>query len=581
MSLRLTCCYPADLPAAFSVKIKKEVLIDVLANKVRKRLKKLGMKVLLTDVRLYKTDIDIKPEEDLKKRACQFLHEHQEEALSWLGNVGEFFPDAPITQVHVLVVTPEVMEYLEIIDNPKANYARKIRKDLDKKVKELLSKSSQREIIYSLSRLDAFFAESVYRNQVPAALFNGALGRLQQCLSEKNDVIPHERAVQTAGIYIARATETYNDEQARQDAMMPIVEEVLGRATEWHGDLEPGACWFSNDFVSMILEMKHVPGINGDPIFQCLADLSKIISSPKYDTFRGSCNFPVVLIGLAGSRIHVSVAVYLGALFVSDLLTLDLSGGFHGGPTTILLARIFNALYSCCEELDGYYNGVCPSSRFDASFLYPHPIAADDSPLPVIQYDKYIGLDGSPTETVPDLGERCTAIYTGFVDEDKPVVIKFTQCYNKEAHTLLAKAGLAPQLYFCNHIVGDILMVVMEYMPRATSVRQLTQGHHRPRLPPVILKEVKHAVKLLHDAGIVFGDLRDGNILYSMDQQTGEEHVVLVDFDWPGVAGESRYSATLNINAEWAPGVDQYSVMEKEHDLWHIECLEGLITTVS
>ncbi|TFK21042.1 hypothetical protein FA15DRAFT_658635 [Coprinopsis marcescibilis] len=77
--------------------------------------------------------------------------------------------------------------------------------------------------------------------------------------------------------------------------------------------------------------------------------------------------------------------------------------------------------------------------------MYPSPTTANGTPLPVIKYTGYLGHDGSPFVTVPNLGERNTALYTGTL-EDKPVLIKFAPCYNKEAHTLLANANLAPGL---------------------------------------------------------------------------------------------------------------------------------------
>ncbi|KAF6743657.1 hypothetical protein DFP72DRAFT_1020092 [Ephemerocybe angulata] len=592
MSLILMCSYPIDVPATFLVKIKKEVLIDVLARKVRKELKGLGINVLLTDVSLYKTDINLEPLGDLKSRALRFLHEHQEEALSRLGNVGEFFPDAPITQVHILVVTPEVMEYLEIIDNPKANYARKIRKDLDEKVKKKLpSKIAPSFMVRSSRQLSSFFSGNVYKNHLPAALFNGPLGRLQQRFG--SDWLPDESTIQMAREYIALATESYPNEKDRQFAIKLPIEGMLGPATGWNkklrfaDDIEPDACWLtaSGEFSCTILELKNTPGLEGDPIFQCIADLGEIVASSRYDPHRGWCNFPTVLIGLAGARIQVSIAVYIGALFISDLWTVDLAAGVHASATTIQLARTFGAISMCCRELEAYFNRgrIHPSSQFDISFLYPHPIATDGTLIPSIKYDKYLGLDGSPVETLSDLGQRHTVLYTGFLDDGKPVVIKFMPFYNEDAHTLLAEAGLAPQLHFCNPIVGDLVMVVMEDIRgAATSVRQLMQGHRCPRLSHVILKEVKRAVKLLHDADMVFGDLREGNILYSNDQETGQERIVLVDFDCAGVAGKSRYPATiLNTAGGWEPGVFPCGIMEKVHDLWQIQHLERVITTVS
>ena len=77
---------------------------------------------------------------------------------------------------------------------------------------------------------------------------------------------------------------------------------------------------------------------------------------------------------------------------------------------------------------------------------------------------------------------------------------------------------------------------------------------------------------LLHENNIVFGDLWDPNILYD----PSEAHVVLIDFDWAGKDGESRYPATLNPSNAWPEDVLPYSIMHKAHDLWQLNRLSAL-----
>lgn len=112
-------------------------------------------------------------------------------------------------------------------------------------------------------------------------------------------------------------------------------------------------------------------------------------------------------------------------------------------------------------------------------------------------------------------------------------------------------------------------MIVMD-RAKGHSVWQLQQ-ENRP-LPAVIAMKVKEAVDLLHSSEIVFGDLRDPNVLY--DSTDG--CVMLVDFDWAGKERESLYPATLNPDNAWAPGVKGYNVMLREHDLYQVERLKGL-----
>jgi len=98
-------------------------------------------------------------------------------------------------------------------------------------------------------------------------------------------------------------------------------------------------------------------------------------------------------------------------------------------------------------------------------------------------------------------------------------------------------------------------MVVMEYID-GKSVWQMRED--KTPVPVIVYEMARKAVDLLHDNDIVFGDLRDPNILV-----TPEGHVLLIDFDWPGRDGESRYPASLNPGNNWAEDVLPYGIMQK------------------
>jgi RIO-like serine/threonine protein kinase len=112
-------------------------------------------------------------------------------------------------------------------------------------------------------------------------------------------------------------------------------------------------------------------------------------------------------------------------------------------------------------------------------------------------------------------------------------------------------------------------MVVMDRVD-GKSIWQL-QEDKRP-VPAIVLTSVTDAIDLLHEKDIVFGDLRDPNILYD----ASEARVVLVEFDWAGKDGESRYPATLNPSNAWPEDVSPYSIMDKAHHLWQLNRLSAL-----
>ena len=145
-----------------------------------------------------------------------------------------------------------------------------------------------------------------------------------------------------------------------------------------------------------------------------------------------------------------------------------------------------------------------------------------------------------------------------------PLVVKFVSTYHAEAHRLLAQRQLAPLHYAGTEdsvpsLYGGRYMVVMDFVDETS----------RAALTGAQFADVKKAVALLHSNNLVFGDLRLPNILLK------DGKVMIIDFDWRGTAGDSRYPAELNLDRElcWPPGVQPGSIMQKEHDLFMLEKL--------
>jgi hypothetical protein len=260
---------------------------------------------------------------------------------------------------------------------------------------------------------------------------------------------------------------------------------------------------------------------------------------------------------------------------VSKLLMLDLSLGFHASDNIIRLARIFKALAHCRVDLRKYYDHVAKFLPPKLSCLYPNPTPVDTSKtLPKLVYKQPLSRTGQPASGLVDLGTTTTAIYVAtLADTNQEVVVKFTARYNETAHRILADAQLAPRLHFCERVIGNLYMVVMDFVD-GKSVWQL-QVEETP-VPAVVSRKVEDALNLLHAQDIVFADLRDPNILYVACKGSGEGCVILVDFDWPAKDGEGRYPAMLNPNNAWSDDVSPYGIMRKSHDLWQLSRLRKL-----
>jgi hypothetical protein len=97
-------------------------------------------------------------------------------------------------------------------------------------------------------------------------------------------------------------------------------------------------------------------------------------------------------------------------------------------------------------------------------------------------------------------------------------------------------------------------------------------------IPRELLDDVKKAIKILHDANFVLGDVRRSN-LFVMKTEDGRLRVLLIDFEWVGEANQARYPPLLNDSGEivWAEGVRPHGLMRKQHDLDMIDLLNPLV----
>jgi len=535
----------------------------------------------------------VKPKENLQSRALQWLHEQPADSqLDEMTKLSLVFPDGPHRsdddlKLDIIVADTEVLEMTEGLGDPLDAYNRKIKKALNDRINKLSPGPSPSEIVASPEKLLGVFGGNepdIYLGRpggAPAVLFSPPLATLQQRLDDLEQVeVSRLEVVDLAGPYFHCAVKFYRNEEAREDSIKKFINSAIGRTGDWGrfidcaaSKIKPDGCWWHDEFIIMFLELKNSLGLGGDALYQGIIDFSKILSRDKYKPFREHCNFPIVLVGISGNRLEISVAVCVGPIYVTKLLILDLSLGFHASDNIIHLARIFGALSRCREDLESYYKGVTTSAYPKLSCLFPNPTPVDTSnALPKLTYRQFLSRAGQPTSTLVDLNAT-TAMYIAVLDDtSEDVIVKFTAHYNDAAQRLLAEAGLAPKLHFCGRVVGGLYMIVMERVD-GTSVWQLQQDNSV--IPAIVATKVEEAVRLLHSEDIVFGDLRTNNIIYVASQ----DRVVLVDFDWPGKDREARYPVTLNpheAGKSWQEDVSPYGIMRKAHDLWQLDRLKDL-----
>ena len=109
--------------------------------------------------------------------------------------------------------------------------------------------------------------------------------------------------------------------------------------------------------------------------------------------------------------------------------------------------------------------------------------------------------------------------------------------------------------------------MVMEHLGTATelssSLSEIEGGARH-------IDQLRQAVRALHDRGLVFGDLREPNVMIT------KESLKLVDFDWSGRQGEVRYPVDISRRIEWPEGVKGEGEIRPEHDKEWFKRLTGV-----
>ena len=399
---------------------------------------------------------------------------------------------------------------------------------------------------------------------------------------------------------VTRATDFFDNEAIRQDMLQDSLKELLGASSDWPVRIggswgleflrrawtegwgaEQDGVWFKGRFACVILALKNEPGLDGDPFLQSLAAYGNVIAQQEvsssfptsdavanlhlqYSNLIKRTNLPVVLLTMAGNCLTVSAAVFTNAVYADKLLSIDLYLGAHGSENVVRVARVFMAIQKCVERLCTLYGKLESEERprVDPSVMYPNPTAdPPDAEIPQLRFfgkvDRVVGI------VIPtvDQDNENHGIYLATYDS-RTVLVKFAAVYNEGAHRLLASHGLAPTLHHCVRVIGDMYMVVMEYLADARPLPFFFPPSRLLRSPeiPLIRESLTKALELLHGKGLVFGDLRSLNVLYS----PGDNRIYLVDFDRAGRDGVDRYSAC--VNPEVGIGIGNWEILKKDHD---------------
>jgi hypothetical protein len=287
----------------------------------------------------------------------------------------------------------------------------------------------------------------------------------------------------------------------------------------------------------------------------------------QYDEIRNVSCCPCIVISLAGPFLRISGAIFVEVFTVQTFISYIYLGGNPFEMEQIkYVAKVFEAVARAVKSLRLYYCNLCVQKHL--KFRSPSPTYPSDSPLRLrgsLEFKGRVLFEEKPYYH----GSLFVANYGRI-----PVLVKFCESYGEAAHRVLASAGLAPALRYCSRVVGGAFMVMMDLIDGTDAYR--TSEHDD--IPPTVLEDIHNALKKLHEAGLVFGDMRSPNIMlvksrgaYIPDEDEYAEdewHGQLIDFNWSGPVGKARYPPTLNKDGRitWAFGVEPAGLIEKRHD---------------
>lgn len=222
------------------------------------------------------------------------------------------------------------------------------------------------------------------------------------------------------------------------------------------------------------------------------------------------------------------------------------------------LARVFMSLAQARLELQEYYGTISGIDEQPGRFLPYITHYVDSSGRRVEFY--YTGRIGGEEHSRPIFTAKLLGTDGA---KEKEIVVKFVERYNPKAHALLAEEGLAPKLLFdgsATRVASGRSMIVMDFVPGVDLLYEHTAAH------ALVRDDIKRAMEILHGQDLVFGDLREPNMMVVRDGSGRVIGGMLVDFDWCGEHGKDVYPPAMSDQIFWAPGMEHGEPMYKEHD---------------
>ena len=343
-------------------------------------------------------------------------------------------------------------------------------------------------------------------------------------------------------------SQNFTTEAERMDNFWELLEYEYGvkfQRIEFGDAKTDGSLTHPKGGLMVNIEVKNEVGSGGGAVHVQNAAYAAKYAAGQAGILRQFSTCPTLLIELAGPNMSLSGAVFSNVV-VCDQLTpmVSLLWQPHS-PLMLQSARCFAALRMALPRLLAYYDSVQSQVlRQQLDFPYPTSFTASHGSGQV--HFRYV--------------QRLSCLcFKGVIQpRGQSVFIKFCRSYSTAAHQAMAAAGCAPALLGSEQLVQGWWLIVQEFVDAVPWDEVVDKP----------IEPLKAAVRALHAAGFVHGDLRGCNILVAASA------VYLIDFEWAGLVGTVTYPYFMNhADIQWPDGAGDGRLVTESHDLWWLSHL--------
>ncbi|KAL0220732.1 hypothetical protein RCL1_000586 [Eukaryota sp. TZLM3-RCL] len=426
------------------------------------------------------------------------------------------------------------------------------------------------------------------QNIFPVPLSHPSLAKfVDSCLANSYNLTLQEREVKVVIDFLTMVNKQYVQKLTMQEAFQNLCvatfqEDISATLNSNHNTKETsffirkGAGTIDFSFIVQypgngelnvaLLELKTASG-SGDADAQLGLHFYKrtVESLKEYAVPLRYFRFPTVLMSLRGRHLSVHVGCLQSSVVVYPVKDYLLV--IHPEDESIIheTFQFYIALKQAIVDIAEYY--VTSIKNYSQTVLATIPPFIDRR-FPC--YPQQLSLQYS---TVVKRQVYLADNYTESGREQ--VIVKICDRYGLDQHKLLAEKSLAPKLLHYDFVANKFHCVVMEYM-KCHRLLDLIETNSDQLLQQAseIEQQLQAVLQLLNKGdgvgnAFVHGDLTASNMLYCPI----ERKLYVIDFEWSGIANESKYPVSINMNIPWPQGVGPMKTITTAHDSENVAVL--------